>query len=164
MTTPTFLEVFAKRETERFKLKAGVFLCLIQCDQVLLLRRFRTGIEDGFYVVPMGGHDGKEPLSEALIREAKEETNIILRPEDLQVCHVMHRRHPMPEGLTFEQLDIYFKASRYEGEIRNKEPQKCDELKFFPLSQLPEKIAPFMKHALECIQKGQFYSEFGWNI
>ena len=162
MTSQSFLDLFAQKESARFKLKVGVFLFLIQDQHVLLLRRFRTGIDDGNYVVPMGGHDGGQPLTEALIREAKEEANIGLKPEDLQVCHVMHRFHAMPGTLSFEQIDVYFKAHRYEGIIQNNEPHKCDELKFYPLNHLPENVAPFIRHALDGMQIGQFFSEFGW--
>ena len=162
-TSQAFLSVFAQKEKERFKLKTGVFLFLIQNEQVLLLRRYRTGIDDGLYVVPMGGHDGNEPLSCALLREAMEEANISLRPEDVQVCHVMHRFHAMPNGLSFEQMDVFFLAHVYEGTLMNREPHKCDELKFFSLKDLPENMAPFIRYALTCTLSGQFFSEFGWD-
>lgn len=163
MSENSFLSVFAQKEAKRFKLKTGILLLLIQDEHVLLLRRYQTGIDDGMYVVPMGGHDGKEPLTHSLIREAKEETDIVLRPENVQVCHVMHRLHPMPEGLTFEQIDVFFKAQTYEGVVKNMEPHKCDELKFYPMDKLPANTAPFIRHAIECTCKGQFFSEFGWN-
>ncbi len=157
-----FLSVFAAKEANRFKLKAGVFVVLIEEGQVLLLRRFQTGIEDALYVVPMGGHDGKEPLTTGVIREAKEEVNIEVKQEDLSVCHVMHRFHTMPEGLSFEQIDVFFRVNRYEGVITNNEPDRCDELAFFPLNNLPKATAPFIQHALQCIQKGESFSEFGF--
>lgn len=163
MVQGSFLEVFAQKEATRFKLKVGVFVLIIQKEEVLLLRRYRTGIADGLHVVPMGGHDGKEPLTTTLIREAKEETNITVRPEDAQVCHVMHRLHPMPAGLTFEQIDVFFKVETFQGNIENMEPDKCDELKFYPLNQLPTTTEPFICQAITCTQKGQFYSEFGWS-
>ncbi len=162
MTSLQFLSVFAQKESQRFKLKVGVFLFLIQDDRILLLRRYRTGIDDGMYVVPMGGHDGLEPLTNSIIREANEEANITLRPAQLQVCHVMHRLHPMPDNLSFEQIDVFFKAESYAGVIANMEPHKCDELEFHSLNALPEKTADFIRHAIECLRKGQCYSEFGW--
>lgn len=156
------LTIFAEKEKRRFKLKVGVCLFLVQNDEILLLRRFNTGIDDGLYVVPMGGHDGKEPLTQALIREAEEETGIVLKPANVQLCHVMHRFHPMPEGLSFEQIDMYFKAEIYDGVVENMEPNKCDELKFYPMDNLPANTAPFIKHAIQSMLQGQFYSEFGW--
>ena len=161
-TIDGLLSVFAQKESKRFKLKVGVFLFLIQDHQILLLRRYNTGIDDGLYVVPMGAIDGNETVTEALIREAAEEANIVLKPENLQITHIMHRLHTMPDGFSFEQIDIFFNTSDYEGVIENLEPHKCDELKFYPLNNLPEKIVPFIRHAINCTTKGQFFSEFGW--
>lgn len=153
---------FKEKEAKRFKLKAGVFALLIEDGKVLLLRRIRTGTEDGMYVLPMGGHDGTEPLTHAVVREIKEEINLEVAPEDVTMCHTMHRLHPMPHGLSFEQIDLFFAFTRYTGMIHNNEPEVCDDLAFFPLNALPENISPFIKHALECILNGKHYSEFGW--
>lgn len=162
MTSSTFLSTFAEKEVKRFKLKIGVFLFLFQKDQILLLRRHRTGIDDGKYVVPMGCHDGNEPLTSAVIREAYEEANITLQTSAISVCHVMHRWHPMPDNLSFEQVDLFFRADTYEGTIMNAEPDKCDELKFYPVNDLPANMAGFVSHALDCTLKGEVFSEYGW--
>lgn len=161
-TAGDFFSVFAQKESKLFKLKTGVFLFLVQNDHILLSRRFKTGIDDGMYVVPMGGLNGQETATAAIMREAEEETAVILKPENLQVCHVMHRYHPMPQGLSFEQIDIFYLATEYEGTIQNLEQHKCDELKFYPIRQLPKNTAPFIQYAVECYLNGQFFSEFGW--
>lgn len=157
------IDAFAQKEAKRFKLKVGVFLVLIQDEQVLLLKRYNTGIADGLYVVPMGGLDEGETVTQALIREAREETNIVLRLQDLNVRHVMHRLHHLPDGRSFEQIDVYFVPNSYEGVVKNMEPNKCDELKFYPLGALPENLEPFIYQAIQHIREGQFFSEFGWN-
>ena len=156
------LSTFAQKEKNRFKLKTGVFLFLIQDHHILLLRRFETGIDDGQYVVPMGAIEGHEPLTHAIIREAREEANIILEPKHITVCHVMHRFHYMPTNLSFEQIDVFFHADTYEGSIKNNEPDKCDELQFYPVNKLPQNTAPFIRHAIECTLNNQLFSEFGW--
>lgn len=109
-----------------------------------------------------GGVDGKETLTSALIREAAEEINIHLKSDDLKMCHVMHSFHSMPEGLSFEQMDVYFVATIYEGTITNLEPHKCDELRFYPLNALPSNTMPFIRHAIDCMVNNQLFSEFGW--
>jgi len=161
----TFIARFKEKEASRFKLKVGVFAFIMNHDKVLLLRRFQTGREDGMYVLPMGGHDGKEPLTQAVIREMKEEINICVKPENLSVCHVMHRFHHMPqEDISYEQIDVIFAVKSYEGIIQNNEPDKCDALDFFPIADLPVNTSPFIKEILRCIQCGEFYSEFGFTI
>ena len=68
----------------------------------------------------------------------------------------------MPEGLSFEQIDVFFRVKYYEGVITNNEPDRCDELTFFPLNNLPQATAPFIRHVLQCIQRGESFSEFGF--
>lgn len=162
MNTNVLDAKFLEKEARRFKVKVGVFLFLIQEEKVLLLRRYNTGIADGQYVVPMGGLSEDETATQAVIREAGEEAGIRLHHDDVHVCHVMYRFHRTPEGYTFPQMDIYFKATCWDGVITNCEPNKCDELKFYPIEELPEATEPFILHALECMQKGIFFSEFGW--
>lgn len=161
-TMNTVLSSFALKDLKRFKLKVGVFLFLIQDDQILLLRRFNTGIDDGQYGVPMGALEGNETVTSALMREAAEEANISVKPEDLTVCHVMHRFHTTLERFSFEQIDIFFKVSVYEGIIKNLEPHKCDELKFYPINDLPPNTIPFIRAAINSTLEGQCFSEFGW--
>lgn len=110
----------------------------------------------------MGAIKGRERATDSLIREVKEETNITLNLENVKVCHVMHRFHPMPQNLSFEQIDIFYRADTYEGVIENMEPHKCDELKFFPLDDLPENTTGLIRNALDCMLRGQLFSEYGW--
>jgi ADP-ribose pyrophosphatase YjhB (NUDIX family) len=154
--------LFLRKEAKRFKVKVGVYLLLIQGDKILLLRRYNTGIGDGTYVPPMGGLNDGETASEALIREAREETNIILKPDNIHLCHVMHRLHRMPDGYTFTQMDMFFRANSYKGAVKNLEPHKCDELGFYPISALPQNIETYIPKVLDCVKKDIFFSEFGW--
>ena len=62
-----------------------------------------------------------------------------------------------------ERVEVFFKAIKWQGEIINQEPLKCDDLSWFYLDNLPENIIPFIKLALNNIQVKIFYSELGWN-
>ena len=155
-------DYFYRTELERFRVKVGVFLFLVREEKILLLRRSQTGVEDGWYVVPMGGLKQGETPTQALIREAEEEANIILSEGDVQLCHTMYRLHTQPDGYQFYQIDLFFRASTYQGEIKNMEPYKCDDLSFFDLKNLPENTAPFIVHALECLKENKIFSEFGF--
>jgi hypothetical protein len=42
------------------------------------------------------------------------------------------------------------------------EPDKCDDLGWFPLDVLPENIIPHVRIALEYIRDGVSYSEYGF--
>ena len=69
---------------DRFKLipEAHIFL-MNDNHEVLLLRRFNTGYEDGNYSVIAGHIDGNEEVKAAAIREAREEAGIEIRPSDI---------------------------------------------------------------------------------
>ncbi len=152
---------FYLSESKRFKVKVGVFLVLLNQGNLLCIRRHNTGIEDGFYVVPMGGLQEKETLLKAVIREAAEEVNITVKEENLKLAHLMYRKHIQPDGYYFFQQDLFFTASSFSGIPRNMEPHKADDVQFFPLGNLPINLAPFIKHAIQCISLNIHYSEFG---
>jgi len=142
---------------ERFTLRAAVYLLLIKEGKVLLIRRFKTGWRDGEYTLPAGHVDGGESVRAELCREAKEEIGISIKPADLQFVHVMHQRDKQ------EYIDFYFAAKTWEGEPANCEPEKCDDLRWVPLNELPENVIPNVKQALAAYAAGDGYSEFGWS-
>ncbi len=126
-------------------------------SEVLLLRRANTGYEDGNYSLVAGHVEAGEPFSAAAVREAYEEAGVIVRAEDLEMCHMIHRR--ASDG---DRGDVFFLVTVWKGELVNKEPQKCDDLSWFSLSMLPHNLIPFVRQALEMTQAGQVYSEWGW--
>jgi len=142
---------------ERFRIYIAAYLMLIKDGQVLLLRRANTGYQDGNYSLVSGHLDGAETAKQCIIREAEEEAGIKLKPAELDVVHVMHRYRPERE-----YIDIYLKADAWEGEAINMEPDKCDELKWYPLENLPDNMIPEVKLALENTKKKIFYGEIGW--
>ena len=144
--------------SERFKIHIAAYLVLEKDDQILFHKRKNSGYMDGYYSLVAGHLDGAETAKQAIIREANEETGIVLRQEDLQVVHVSHRFNPHRE-----YIDIYLTASKWEGEITNMEPHKCDGLDWFPKDDLPENIVPEVKAVLEQISQNNFYSDIGFN-
>lgn len=144
---------------ERFKITPACYLVLVNDNKILLLRRCNTGYEDGKYSVVAGHLEGNESFKQAMVREAKEEANIDLKPEDLNVIHVMHRSTVDNDN---ERIDVFLSANKWDGEIKNLEPDKCDDLKWFDLDQIPENVIPYIGSALECIKNKVFYSEFGF--
>ncbi len=138
----------------------AAYLVLIKNNRVLLLRRFNTGYEDGKYSMVAGHVDPGETFTQCIIREAEEEAGILLKPEDLKVVHFMHRDSQKNEYN--ERIDVFFLAEKWQGEIENNEPEKCDDLAWFDLDDLPGNTIPYIKEALKNIKNNRYYSEFGW--
>jgi 8-oxo-dGTP diphosphatase len=142
----------------RSRFPIAVHLFFIKNDEILLLRRFNTGYEDGNYSVVAGHVDAGETVTQAAVREAGEEAGVTIPPENLQVVQVINRKS------NDERVDFFVTVSAWEGEIRNLEPDKCDDLAWFPLTALPTNMISYVRFALENYQAGIFYSEFGWQI
>ena len=143
---------------DRFKLIPSVYVLLIKDGQILLLRRFQTGYEDGKYGLVAGHADGGETMTTAMIREAKEEAGIDLMKDDLKLVLTMHRWCG-----DHERIDLFFTVEEWQGEINNMEPNKCDDLSWFSLDQLPENTIPYIQTAINCYFRGERYCEFGWD-
>ena len=142
---------------DKFKVVPASYLLLEKAGKLLMIRRFNTGFSDGMYSLVAGHLDGNETFIQAMVREAKEEAGLSIRPGDLSVVHVMHRKMPAEE-----RVDVFLKARKWEGEPRNTEPHKCDHMAWFPLDSLPANTIPYIRQAVEAVAKGVFYSEHGW--
>jgi len=137
------------------------YLVLIKDNKILMLRRFNTGFEDGNYSVVAGHVEKGESFSQCIIREAKEEAGIILDQNDIKVVHVMHR--DSKTSVNNERVDVFFTASKWEGVIENKERDKCDDLAWFDIDNMPENTVEYVRDVISCIRNNVFYSESGWD-
>lgn len=142
---------------ERFKLIPAVYLLLRRDEEVLLLRRANTGYQDGKYGLIAGHLDGDELGTVAMSREAAEEAGIKIKPEDMRFVHVAHR---LGRNDGQERVDFFYEATEWTGEVTNAEPEKCDDLSWYPLNQLPDNMLPLVKLVLTDVLNGIHYSEY----
>ena len=141
---------------ERFRLLVAVHLFFVRDGRVLLLRRCNTGYEDGNYSVPAGHLDGGETVLTAAAREAREEVGVAVKEADLRVVGVMHRR------AEDERIDFFLEVTRWAGEPANREPTKCDELRWADPEHLPLNVIPYVRCALDNYRRGIWFDTFGW--
>lgn len=137
----------------------GLHLVLIEQDRVLLGLRAGTAWCDGWWHVPAGHLGDGESFLAGMVREAREELGIALAEEDLVVAHTVHDHDPETGQ---SRLQVFFTAEQYSGRPYVAEPDKCAELRWWPLSDLPEKLVRDTRQALICIQRGQSASTLGW--
>ncbi len=142
---------------DRFRIYIAAFLVLQKDNQVLLQRRYQTGWQDGNYSLVSGHFEGNETAAECIIREAAEEIGISLQPADLTVAHMMHYR-----AADREYIYVFLTAQQWQGQIVNQEPDKCDQLSWQPLDQLPDNVIEPVRRALEDIERGVWYSQVGF--
>jgi ADP-ribose pyrophosphatase YjhB (NUDIX family) len=145
---------------DRHKIVPASYLILKKENLILLMRRFNTGYQDGNYSLPAGHVEKGESFTQCIIREGLEEIGINLKLEDLQVVHIINC--DSKTKYNNERISIFFVAKNWNGKIKNMEPEKCDDLSWFDLGNLPENIAPEVSQALDNIKGDVFYSEYGW--
>ncbi len=112
--------------------------------KILLQRRQGTKLWPDFLALPAGHVDLGENVYEAAIREAKEELDINIDPTDIIDTFVVNR-----ENKTLPPyFDVYFEISKYKGTIKINEPEKCSELVWAEMTNLPEEMIDFEKRAI----------------
>lgn len=141
---------------ERNKATPAVYLFLRKGEEILLGRRQNSGYYDGWYSVPAGHVEFGELPVGGLIREMKEELDIVVNPKDLRLVQTMYRAKHDETG---ERLDLFFETEKWSEEVKINEPHKCDDLRWFPVKELPENMMHHVKIALENAKKGVLYSE-----
>ena len=131
-----------------------VRLILYNRGSILLLRQKK--IQGGNYTLVGGTIETTEFARQALIREAFEEAGLVLKKEDLQLAHVLHKR---PRNKR-QRITLYFKASSWIGKLKTGEPNKFKGVAWFQLDNLPSNLSETVRHVLKQYRLGNLYSEF----
>ena len=141
---------------QRFTLRCAVYLFLIKDNKLFLLRRKNTGWEDGKYGVPAGHLEINETISQAIVREAKEEAGIEINTQNLTLVHVMHRKS------NFDYIDLFFITKKWIGEPMSAEKNKADDAQWFSINDFPENTLSHIKVAFDNYKNNITFSEFGF--
>jgi 8-oxo-dGTP pyrophosphatase MutT (NUDIX family) len=141
---------------DRYKITTAVYAVILANDQLLLSLRQNTGFMDGRYTIPSGHLEAGETLAEALARELREEANVTVKKAHLGTT--LFRFAASPEFNDY--IDFFFVVDDFEGEIRNNEPDKCGELRFVPIGELPENTVDYVLYCLEMLMDGVPYCEW----
>lgn len=135
----------------RLKVTLKVRLILYYKGKILLLKQ--TKPNGGNYTLVGGTIEPGETAKACLIRESYEEAGLILKQKDLKLVHVLQKM-----SKNEQRVVLYFKAYRWEGELKARERHKFKEAEWFSLDQLPKNMTSTVRQVIEQYRHGNTYS------
>lgn len=125
--------------------RSAVHMIISKDNKILIQKRKGSKLWPGYYALPAGHIDEGENQFDALVREAKEELGIKLDPKDIINSYVVLRRNYFEiDGKRLEPyIDYYFEINKYKGTPKIMEEDKCDELIWADIDNLPD---PFVNY------------------
>ena len=140
---------------EKEKFFSAIYLIIKNSEgKILLQRRQGTKLWPGFLALPAGHVDEGENVYEALSREAKEELSIDVTINDVVDTFAVNRKNKsLPP-----YFDVYFEINSFKGEIKINEPDKCSELVWADMDNLPSDMIDFEIEAINNNKKGIKFS------
>lgn len=125
--------------------KSAVHMIICKDNKILVQKRKGSKLWPGYYALPAGHIDKGENQYDALIREAQEELGIVINLKKIINSYVVLRRNYFEiNGKVLEPyIDYYFEIEEYEGIPKIIEEDRCDELIWVDINNLPE---PFINY------------------
>ncbi len=127
-------------------------LILEDADKILMLAQTKLN-GDGF-TLPGGKIEAMEFAKESLIRECKEEADIIIKKKDLQLAHIVYNKL---KGST--EIVFFFSAKNWKNTPRIVEVEKFSDCIWVSRLEIPKKTTTVVKNALKRWFEGKIYSE-----
>lgn len=125
-------------------IRVGVGITVLDRSGRVLLGKRLTSYNGGLWAVPAGHMKRGETFTMAAKRELMEETG--LKALKLKLIGLNNYQDEKGER---QYINIDFVVEEYEGEIENKEPDRCERLDWFPIDLLPEPLSEPTKIALK---------------
>ncbi|MFM9370524.1 methyltransferase, FxLD system [Streptomyces sp. Da 82-17] len=139
----------------------GAHLVLVRDDGAVLLglRHADCAFAPSTWQLPAGHREQGESALACTIREAYEETGVVVDARDLTLVHTQDLLDP---DSPISRLNLFFRATSWTGSPQLREPHHCTEWRFWPLAALPEPLVDYTRTALTAIARGEPYTHLGW--
>ncbi len=138
------------KEVQRPKIGIGI---IIENEKGELLVGKRKG-RFPYYSIPGGHLEMGETFEEAAIKEVLEETGLVIH--EPTVYSVTNNLASFQlTGMHYISVNLYAKS--YEGEVQNREPDKCEGWQWLSPNEIPEPHFDASAFAIECYLKENFY-------
>jgi 8-oxo-dGTP diphosphatase len=142
---------FSMTNTDKPRVGLGI---IILNDEGKVLIGKRKGGHAQKYSIPGGSLELGESFEKGAIREIKEETNLdIFEPKVIAITNNLETFKN--EGKHF--ISIALLASKYSGEFKNMEPDKCEGWEWLDPKKLPEPHFDASRLAIKCFLENSFY-------
>ncbi|MFJ3728222.1 NUDIX domain-containing protein [Streptomyces sp. NPDC090045] len=119
--------------------------------EVLLSRRAGPVYASGLWHLPSGHLDPDEDMVEAVIREAREETGVLIAVEDVTAAVTVHHRPPAGSR---SRLGVFFEVRQWAERPRIMEPDRCNDMDWYPLDALPAPMVAYCRAGLDAYRAG----------
>jgi len=134
--------------TKKFSGKTAAAIIEFPDNKILLVKR-GTPVFRGYWALPGGKVEPKETVEEAVIREVKEETGLIV-----SIIKKIGEYHEKGEnnGIEYDYYPTCFLVKPEKGKIK-RQKQEIEKIKLFEINEIPEKLA--FKHSAmikDCLQ------------
>jgi len=138
------------------KPKVGLGVIVANQDGKILIGK-RKGSHAPYYSIPGGHLDMGETFEDGAVREAKEETDLDIKdPKVIAVTNNLETYRD--EGLHY--ISIVLLAKDFSGELKNMEPEKCEEWLWADPNNLPMPHFDASQRSIACYLKNTFYKKF----
>ena len=130
----------------------GGALIFNQRKEILLMKRSgKVQNNSGWWSKPGGRVEFGETALKMVKREIREETNI-----EIDVWGLLPYTDHIIKKENQHWLAINFVANYKRGELKNLEPHKCEEVRWFALDKLPKKIEQTTREAIKNYKEGRY--------
>ncbi len=134
---PVFTRLCMGVLKHRFVLLQDGAAAIIENEQGQILLQSRADRDK--WGLPGGCQELGERFQDTVIREVKEETNLDVKEEDLELIDIVSgetRRNAYPNGDVVINNTVLYRIRKYSGELKWDSESK--EMRFFDLDNLPE--------------------------
>ncbi|MBI3033140.1 NUDIX domain-containing protein [Candidatus Woesearchaeota archaeon] len=117
-------------------------------NEVLLMKRGKAcRSKVGWWSIPGGAVEFFEKIEDALKREVKEEVGL-----DIEIIKTLCLTEYFNKEEGQHWVSPQYLCKIMSGTIENKEPEKCEEIAWFNLDKLPEKLVFPAVNALDALK------------
>lgn len=145
---------------DHFQVIPAAYLLLLrgagtETEVLLQLRGPGASYMSGHWASGAAGHiEYAESVAAAAAREAHEELGIEVDPDDVEPFCAVQRTEPGNPDPVEQRVDFFTTCHSWSGEPTIREPEKCLELRWCRLGELPAPVVPHERHVLQLLARG----------